>query len=64
MMDLEALHAFAREIARANDLDQDTADLYAALIGDTPEVGEDGICTVRDSDGREITRIKLPGWSQ
>jgi hypothetical protein len=51
----------AKAIAKANNIDLDTALEYQSLIGDTPELCDDGRVVVRDREtGAEITRIIFP----
>ena len=50
----------AREIAAANNLSFETASQYAAIVGDTPELADDGRVIVRDDSGAELARIILP----
>lgn len=58
--DQESFEAFARAIADVNKLEYDLAADYAARIGDTPELDEQGRAIVRDDNGAEIARITLP----
>ena len=48
---------FAAQIAARNNLDKDTADDYAARIGDTPETDEEGLLIVRNDKGDIIARL-------
>lgn len=50
----------AAAIAQANNIPTDTAAEYLALIGDTPELADDGKTVVRGEDGIEIARVTLP----
>jgi len=58
MMTIENFHDLAKQIQEENGLDEETASHYAALVGDTPELDEDGLVIVLE-DGREIARIKM-----
>ncbi len=49
----------AEAIAKLNKLDAETAREYAALIGDTPQLDEDGLVVVM-RDGKELARVVLP----
>jgi hypothetical protein len=56
----ESFDAVAHEIAATNNLPIETALGYAAYIGDTPELADDGRVVVRDESGAELARIILP----
>lgn len=56
----DAFQAFADELRRINGLSQSDAERYAALIGDTPELTEDGRCCVRDDSGNVLAVVHLP----
>jgi hypothetical protein len=43
---------------------EETAADYAARIGDTPELAEDGRIVVRDDAGNEVARLKLKFFDQ
>jgi bifunctional N-acetylglucosamine-1-phosphate-uridyltransferase/glucosamine-1-phosphate-acetyltransferase GlmU-like protein len=58
--DQESFDAAARAIAEANNLTIETASDYLVLIGDTPELDENGLTIVRDTEGNELARITLP----
>ena len=57
MMDEAGLTKLAREIM-ALGYDEETAFEYAALIGDTPIMAEDGRVVVYDGD-QELARLNL-----
>lgn len=51
----------AKEVTELNGISFEIALDYLWQIGDTPETVEDGTLTiVRDNDGREIARIRIP----
>ena len=52
--------ACARALQTANGLSEDTALEYMTLIGDTPELADDGKVIVRDREGNEIVRVDFP----
>jgi len=52
--------AAARELARSNGLDEQTALTCMAAIGDTPEIAPDGKVIVRDDRGQEVARVIWP----
>lgn len=61
MFSPENFQEFAQDIADANGIALELAEEYAALIGDTPELDEQGRAIVRrESDGVEIARLVLP----
>jgi hypothetical protein len=47
-------------MAALNNLSLETAMKYFWLIGDTPELAEDGRIVVRDESGQELARIVSP----
>lgn len=55
----EGLDDFAKSLARLNNLPLETAGLYAALIGDTPEIVEDGLVVVRGDSGEILARVRM-----
>jgi hypothetical protein len=57
-MTIESLAELAAEI-KALGYDDRTAGRYAALIGDTPGIDEQGRIVVIDQNGREVARLKL-----
>lgn len=61
MIDPESFDVLTREIARKNNLDNDTAAEYLALVGDTPSLEEDGRVAVINEEGKKIAIITLPG---
>lgn len=61
MFTQEGFDAFAAALAQRNNLPLAEAEKYAALIGDTPELTEDGRCCVRDDSGRVLAIVNLPG---
>ena len=63
MMTDEDLKALAHEIA-ALGYDHETAKYWAALIGDTPIVDEDGLLVVVDEDGTVLARLKLDYFNE
>jgi hypothetical protein len=56
----DAMDAFAQELRRRNGLSPFDAERFAALIGDTPEMTEDGRCCVRDESGNVLAVLHLP----
>lgn len=46
--------ALARQLATLNQVDQDTAEDWLVLIGDTPEFQQDGSVLIPDGSGRTI----------
>lgn len=60
MITPEDFDSFVQAIADANKLSIETASDYAARIGDTPEIDDNGRAIVRDDNGAEIARITLP----
>jgi hypothetical protein len=60
MITPEDFDSFVQAIADANKLSIETAGDYAARIGDTPEIDDNGRAIVRDDNGAEIARITLP----
>lgn len=50
----------AAELASANHLSTELASKYAALIGDTPELDDQGKVIVRDENGFELARLSFP----
>jgi hypothetical protein len=58
--DQESFEAAARALAAANNISFDLASEYLSLIGDTPEMDENGLTIVRDDSGREIARVVFP----
>lgn len=52
------LDALASEIERLG-YDRKTAGHYAALIGDTPAIDEQGRVVVEEDDGTELARLPL-----
>jgi hypothetical protein len=50
----------ATELARVNHLPLETAEEFLSLIGDTPELADDGRVIVRDASSAEIGRVILP----
>jgi hypothetical protein len=65
-MSFEAFSNLIDRIATLNDLDPSVAGRYAAAIGDTPELDEQGRAIVRDHDGTivAVVVIKPPGRKQ
>lgn len=53
----EGLEEIAQRLARQNNLPIETARKYANLIGDTPELADDGRIIVIDRDGNELARV-------
>lgn len=51
---------FVTALETANNLTHAAASRYAVLIGDTPEVEEDGRVIVRDDDGTILARVVIP----
>ncbi len=58
-MTLANFEDVADQLAKLNGLSPDTASHYLSLIGDTPELAEDGKVIVIDDDGKEIARIVM-----
>ncbi len=56
----EDLSAFAKVLAEQNNLDLPTAEKYASIIGDTPELAENGKVIVRDNDDRVLAEVIVP----
>jgi hypothetical protein len=48
------------EQIKALGYDEETAANFAAIIGDTPCVDDQGRTVVIDEDGRELARLDLP----
>jgi hypothetical protein len=59
MITTYGLVEMARDIAQANGVSLELARKYADLVGDTPEIADDGGVIVREQE-REIARITLP----
>jgi len=57
-MTIENFLELAKQIQMENGLDEETASHYAALVGDTPVLDEDGLVFVYEGE-KEIARIKL-----
>lgn len=58
MLEFDGFKQLVDEIA-ALGYDRETAGNFAALIGDTPLLDEQGRIVVRESDGTELVRLKL-----
>lgn len=56
----EGLDNFVESLARLNNLSLETAGHYAALIGDTPEIDENGLVVVSTDSGEILARVKMP----
>ena len=56
----EGLDNFAKSLARLNNLSLETAGHYTALIGDTPEIDENGLVVVSTDSGEILARVKMP----
>ncbi len=56
----DSFEEFIRAIARLNDLPLDVAGDYAAQIGDTPALDEDGLAVITDDAGQVIARVRIP----
>jgi hypothetical protein len=50
----------AEDLAQTNGLVPDVAGNYMALIGDTPELDDQGKLVVRDKDDAELARLTVP----
>lgn len=59
MMEFEGYKRLVEQIM-ALGYDRDRAMDWAAAIGDTPELAEDGQVVVRNEDGSEAARLRLP----
>lgn len=59
MMNERDFEAFAKQLATDNEISIELAREYAAAIGDTPELGEDGLAVVRDTNGVAIATLKI-----
>ncbi len=51
---------FAKELAELNGLTLKLARHYAALIGDTPEMDEDGLVVGRGDSDEILARVRMP----
>jgi hypothetical protein len=56
----EHLDEAAAALAALNGISHELALRYVFLIGDTIERDDDGRAVVRDDQGRELARVKLP----
>ncbi|MFZ4779046.1 MAG: hypothetical protein ACOYM3_27080 [Terrimicrobiaceae bacterium] len=54
------MEEFAKDLARLNNLPFETASHYAALIGDTPELDEEGLVVVRTDADAILARVRIP----
>lgn len=59
VIDPDQFDNLAREIARLNHLDEETAMTVLSFIGDTPNLDENDKAIVKLADGREL-RIQMP----
>lgn len=50
----------AAVLAAANGISLDLAGRYLGLIGDTPELDDQGKLVVRDENGAELARLTAP----
>ena len=55
----DAFEKFAASIAALNGLSMETAQRYAAIIGDTPEMDRAGLVLVRDRKSAIVARLRL-----
>ena len=63
MLDLSKFDEQSAALAEANGIPLYLAGHYMALIGDTPEIDDDGKLIVRDANDDEIARLMAPaGW--
>ncbi len=60
MFTSEGLEEFAKDLACVNNLPIEKARHYAALIGDTPEMDEDGLVVVRGDSDEILARVRMP----
>lgn len=60
MITPDGLDEMARDIAQSNGISLEVARRYADLIGDTPEITDDGLVVVPDEQGHGIARVRLP----
>lgn len=54
------LGKLTKDLARLNKLPLETAGHYAALIGDTPELDEEGLVVVRTDTDEILARVRIP----
>ena len=59
-MSPQAMAELAYEVAQLNHLSVEEADVLLTLIGENPEIDEDGMVVVRDRQGEQIARVWLP----
>lgn len=59
-MSLAEFREVAEHIARENDISIDLAEECLSIIGDTPEVREDGLVDVYDAHGNKLATLRLP----
>lgn len=60
MLAVDQFNETAEVVARENNLTRDVAEEYVSLIGDTPELDEAGLVIVRNADGAELARVRVP----
>jgi hypothetical protein len=60
MMTESQFKKLAQDLARLNNLSPEIAGRYAVLIGDTPEMDEDGLLVVRDNAGDILATLVAP----